>query len=206
METRQILRTFLSGLAVVLPLIVTVAVIAWLVRSAESVLGGALKWLLPESAYIAGMGIAIGLGAIFLVGIAARARLFQSLMLAIERRFNNIPLVKTLYGAVRDLVSLFSRGDGDKRFSKMVAVRWDGQPFRLFGFITMEDFSTLPIKADDDEVAVYLPMSYQIGGYMVLVPRHRLDTVDMPLEDGMRFVITAGMSAGPRTDERSRSR
>lgn len=194
MNARNLLTTFISGLAVTLPLIVTLAVIVWLVRSLESVLGGILQWLLPSGLYVMGMGILAGLAAIFLIGVAARARLFGTLLEAVERQFNSIPLVKTLYGAVRDLVSLFSSQDKESRFSRMVMVQWPGVPMRLFGFVTLEDFSRLPVAAEDEDVAVYMPMSYQIGGYMAVIPRRHLTPVDMSLEDGMRFVLTAGMS------------
>ncbi|MEQ9737605.1 MAG: DUF502 domain-containing protein, partial [Algiphilus sp.] len=128
------------------------------------------------------------------VGLATRVLLFQSLVDAFEKLLNRIPLVKTLYGAARDLMDLFSRQGQDAKFSKMVAVAWPGVPLRLFGFITVEDFSRLDIEVAEGEVAVYLPLSYQIGGYMALIPRQYLEPVDMSLEEGMRFVVTAGMS------------
>lgn len=194
MSLRKLLTTFLSGLVVSLPIIVTLAVLVWLVVVAESVMGGALAFLLPEGAYVAGMGLIVGIGLIFAVGMATRIILFQSMVDTAERQLNRIPLVKTLYGAVRDLMGLLSNQDKSARFSKMVLVAWPGVPMRLFGFITLEDFSALGIEAEGDEVAVYLPLSYQIGGYMALIPRQYLKPVDMKLEEGMRFVVTAGMS------------
>lgn len=197
---RSLLTTFLSGLGVSLPLIVTLAVIVWLVVTLEAVLGSVLAFLLPSGFYIAGMGLLAGIGVIFVLGLATRFILFQSLVGAVERQLNRIPLVKTLYGAVRDLIGLMSNQDQSARFSKMVTVAWPGVPMRLFGFITLEDFSRLDLEVDDDEVAVYLPLSYQIGGYMALIPRRHLKPVDMPLEEGMRFVVTAGMSRPSGTE------
>lgn len=194
MTARNLLTTFLRGLAVSLPIIVTLAVLVWLVVAAESVLGGALKFLLPDGVYTRGMGLTIGVIVIFAAGMATRFIVFQSLVTAFERRLNRIPIIKTLYGSVRDLMSLFSKQDEEARFSKMVTVAWPGVPMRLFGFVTLEDFSQLGIEVDDEEVAVYLPLSYQIGGYMALIPRGCLKPVDMKLEEGMRFVVTAGMS------------
>lgn len=194
MTARNLLTTFLRGLAVSLPIIVTLAVLVWLVVAAESVLGGALKFLLPDGVYTRGMGLTIGVIVIFAAGMATRFIVFQSLVTAFERRLNRIPIIKTLYGSVRDLMSLFSKQDEEARFSKMVTVAWPGVPMRLFGFVTLEDFSQIGIEVDDEEVAVYLPLSYQIGGYMALIPRRCLKPVDMKLEEGMRFVVTAGMS------------
>ncbi|WP_420428311.1 DUF502 domain-containing protein [Algiphilus sp.] len=194
MNPSTILKTFLSGLAISLPIVVTIAVIVWLFVAAESVMGSALQLLLPQGAYVTGMGLVTGLAVIFGVGLATRVLLFQSLVDAFEKLLNRIPLVKTLYGAARDLMDLFSRQGQDAKFSKMVAVAWPGVPLRLFGFITVEDFSRLDLEVAEGEVAVYLPLSYQIGGYMALIPRQYLEPVDMSLEEGMRFVVTAGMS------------
>src|SRR3546814_8834964 len=68
---------------------------------------------------------------------------------------------------------------------------------RLVGFVTVEDLSRFEIAAEEECVAVYLPMSYQIGGYTAFIPRKLLTPVDMSLEDAMRFVVTAGVSRSP---------
>ena len=69
---------------------------------------------------------------------------------------------------------------------------------RLLGFVTRADFSHAPGIARADEVAVYLPMSYQVGGYTVLVPRSACTPVDMSREEALKFILTAGLkSASP---------
>jgi uncharacterized membrane protein len=190
---RRLARTFLSGLAVVLPIVVTFAVLAWLVTTAEAVLGAVVRVLLPDGAYPRGLCIALALGLIFGVGVLMEAVYFRRLMGWLEEVLNRIPLVKTVYGAVRDLMSLFSKA-GTRKFSKVVMVKLPGIEARLVGFVTIEDFTGLAIVAGPGEVAVYLPMSYTIGGYTVFLPRECLTPLDMSLEDAMRFVVTAGMS------------
>jgi len=79
-----------------------------------------------------------------------------------------------------------------------VAVRVS-ENIRLIGFVTSEDFSGLPQAskaADKSTVGVYLPMSYQIGGYTVYLPKSQVDPLDMSIEDAMRFTLTAGVSGG----------
>ena len=44
-----------------------------------------------------------------------------------------------------------------------------------------------------DHVAVYLPMSYQLGGYTAILPRTAIKPVDLPIEQAMRFALTAGV-------------
>jgi len=193
MSLARVARTFLSGLAVVLPIVVTAAVLVWVVTMAEALLGAVARVLLPEGRYPRGLGLLLAVGLIFAIGVLMEAVYFRRLMGWIEDGLNRIPLVKTVYGAVRDLMSLFSKA-GTRKFSKVVMVKFPGLEARLIGFVTIEDFTGLAIAAEEGEVAVYLPMSYTIGGYTVLLPRSCLTPLDMSLEDAMRFVVTAGMS------------
>jgi uncharacterized membrane protein len=64
---------------------------------------------------------------------------------------------------------------------------------RLIGFITQEHANTLGIGGGDDLVAVYLPMSYQIGGYTVYLPRSKITETDLTVEQAMRIVLTGGV-------------
>lgn len=193
MSLKRIARTFLSGLAAVLPIVITIAVLLWLVTLAETALGAVVRVFMPEGAYQRGLGLLLALGIVFAVGVLMEAVLFRRLMHWLEGLLNRIPLVKTVYSAVRDLMSLFSKA-GSRKFSKVVLVKFPGTEAQLIGFVTIEDFAGLPIAAGPDTVAVYLPMSYTIGGYTVFLPRHCLTPVDMTLEEAMRFVVTAGMS------------
>lgn len=193
MTVRRIARTFLSGLVVVLPIVVTIALLLWLVNAAETLLGAVVRTVIPDDNYHKGLGLLAALGLVFAVGVLMEAVYFRRLMGWFEEALNRIPLVKTVYSAVRDLMSLFSRS-GSRRFSKVVMVQIPGFPAQLMGFITVEDFAGLPLKLGTESVAVYLPMSYQIGGYTLFLPRNCLTPVEMSLEDAMRFVVTAGLS------------
>ena len=74
---------------------------------------------------------------------------------------------------------------------------------KLLGFVTREDFSDLPAGlAGEGVVAVYLPMSYQIGGYTVMLPRSAIEPVNMSMQDAMKFAVTGGMKAKVSTPGR----
>jgi uncharacterized membrane protein len=64
---------------------------------------------------------------------------------------------------------------------------------KLIGFVTQEHANTLGIGGGDDLVAVYLPMSYQIGGYTIYIPRSRLAETELSVEQAMRVVLTGGV-------------
>ena len=193
MTLNRIVRTFFSGLAVLLPIAITLALLLWLVEFAESLLGGVLRILIPDTAYHGGMGLLAALVLIFVTGLLMEAILFRRIVKWLEGLLDRIPLVKTVYGAVRDLMSLFSK-TGSRKFSKVVLATVPGMEAQLLGFVTLDDYQELPFAAAKETVAVYFPMSYQIGGYTLFLPRERLTPVKMSMEDAMRFVVTAGMS------------
>lgn len=190
---RKAVSIFLTGLFAVLPILVTISLVMWLIGAAEAVLGGLLSVVLPGDAYRRGMGLVVAIVLIFAVGLAMQGLVTKQVLLWIDHNLNRIPLVKTIYGAVRDLTDLVSSSGGQK-LGRVVLLQWPGQPIRLVGFVTVEHLARFAIADAEDTVAVYLPMSYQIGGYTVFVPRRCLTPLDMSLEDAMRFVITAGVS------------
>lgn len=63
--------------------------------------------------------------------------------------------------------------------------------------MTQENLSTLPAGLGTaDDILVYVPLSYQLGGHMVVVSRTQVTPLDLSIEDASRLVFTAGMSIG----------
>lgn len=197
MTFRSLRNIFLTGLAIVLPIVITVWIIWWIGVTFEKTLGGIYTVIFPPSLYFPGLGILMGIGLTFVVGLMTKAWLFRSVFDWWDSLLNRIPLVKTVYGAIQDFMSFVS-GEANTKFNRVVLVEFDQPSMKLMGFVTREDLSRLPDTVDDDEVAVYFPMSYQVGGYTLFLPRSRLQPVDMKMEDAMRFVLTAGLSVRKR--------
>lgn len=187
-------KLFLKGLAVVIPISLTLAILWWLAREAEQLLGGLLQSFLPEGWYVPGMGVISAVAITILVGLLTHVILFQKLFAIGDTLLNRLPLVKTIYSALKDFIGYLSP-DSQMALSKVVLVRVPGQEFEQLGFVMREDFSRLPLQLTVDEpIAVYLPMSYQIGGYTLFLPRSCLTPVDMSFEEGMKLVITGAIS------------
>lgn len=187
-------KLFLKGLAVVIPLALTLAILWWLAGGAERLLGGLLLRFLPQGWYVPGMGLVAGIVITMLIGLLSHVLVFQKLFTYGEEFLNRLPLVKTIYTAIKDFVGYFSP-DSKAAMSKVVLVRLPGQEFEQIGFVTREDFASLPVDLSvADPVAVYLPMSYQIGGYTLFLPRSAVTPIDMSFEEGMKLVLTGGVS------------
>ena len=190
-------RIMFKGLVALLPAVLTIYIVFWLVRSAETVVGAMLKVVLPDGWYIPGMGLLAGLALTFLFGLALNAFLVRRLLGLGEKLMNRIPLVKTLYGSLKEFIGFFT-AKRESQLNQVVTIELDigGTPLRMIGFVTRSDFSDLPPGiGDDGEIAVYIPMSYQIGGYTVIVPRSAVKQVDISINRAMGFVVTGGMTA-----------
>jgi uncharacterized membrane protein len=191
-------RIFLTGLLTVLPVLATLYLVLWLIGTMERFFGAQLKWLMPDEYYRTGMGLLLAVLVIFGVGLLTHALLFRRVFAWAEKLLLEIPLVRSVYGALRDLFGLIANGQ-DADAMQVVSVTLPGTQLRLMGFVTRSEFDDLPAGvARKGEVAVYLPMSYQIGGYMLFVPRELAVPVEMSREDAMKFILTAGLKAAPR--------
>jgi len=191
-------RIFLKGLVAMLPLAITLYVVYWLISTSESLMGPLMKQVLPEGWYFPGLGSLIGVVLIFILGLVLQAWLVRQLFHGIDALLNRLPLIKTIYGSVRDLLGFFTGAEG-KIGDKVVMVQFEsaGNPVRLLGLVTRDTFNDLPDGVTGDaeqQVAVYLPMSYQIGGFTVVVPSASVTPVDMTTEEALRFALTAGVT------------
>lgn len=187
-----LLRLFFKGLATIIPIALTLIITLWLAGLAESGVGRMIDWILPDGWYIRGMGLVAGVALVLAIGLLSQVWLFQKLIELGEAFLDRMPVVKSVYRATKDFVDYFSGDDGE-RFSQVVLVRHPELKVALLGFVTREDFSNLPF-GKEGEVAVYLPLSYQIAGYTIFVPKEWCEPVDMPFEDAVRLILTAAMT------------
>jgi uncharacterized membrane protein len=200
---KSIGTTLITGFITVLPVVLTIYLLYWLVVSSEQVMGGLLQRVLPGVLYFPGMGTLVGLVVIFVVGLLMKAVLVRQLFALGENLLYHLPIIKTVYRAIRDLFDFFS--PKQESFGRVVVVDLAGM--EIIGFVTQENRERLPEAfsgSDADSVLVYLPMSYMIGGYTMLVPRERTRPCNMSMEEAMRFALTAGITG--KQDDTTRPR
>jgi len=192
---KKISKYFVQGLVAILPVVLTVYVLCWLITTTETVLGSAVKLVVSDRLYVPGMGVAAGVLIILGLGLSLNLWVFSRLFAIGEEWVEKVPLVKFLYSSLKDLAQFFD-STKKKGFNKVVMADVLGnKDVGLIGFVTREEFSDLPEHVGDgDKVAVYLPMSYQMGGFTIIIPKSKVRYVDMSIEDAMRFALTAGVS------------
>src|SRR5262249_1263162 len=114
--------TFLRGLAITLPFILTVALLYWLIALAEDSLGSLIRYFFPGVEYWPGLGTVALIAVIFAAGALMHVWFTRRLMLMIDDALDRIPLVKSIYGGLRDVATLLSKNDSKSGFRKVVAV------------------------------------------------------------------------------------
>jgi uncharacterized membrane protein len=191
---KRFTRTFFTGLAVTLPVVATLYILVWMTLATERVLDALLRFVLPKAVYLPGLGVALGVVLVFLVGLLMRTWVARKIFAWIEELMYRVPVVKTVYGALRDFTDFLSRPQ-KQGAKQVVLVRLGGTDLRIMGFVTRDDLADLPPgMSEPGMIMVYMPMSYQVGGYTALVPRASVQTVDMSFEEAVRFTLTAGLS------------
>jgi uncharacterized membrane protein len=189
---KRTLKLVLQGLITVLPLLLTAYCVIWLLSFIEEVSKSFLLNIVPKEQYVPGMGIAAGLMVLFLIGLMVNTYGMQYLVRLGNQIMESIPFVKSIYGAIQDMMSVFSM-NSKKEMKSVVSVEL-GDNTRLIGFITGEQAGQ-KLYPEEDRIGVYLPMSFQIGGFTIYVPRNKVTPLDIPIEDAMRIAITGGVQS-----------
>jgi uncharacterized membrane protein len=182
-------RTFLRGLVTVLPIALTLYVIWWVGSTAQELIGALVERFYPGAESIPGAGLLLGFVLVFALGLVMRAWIGRWLFALGEGVLQRIPFVRTIYGPLKDLAGFFGEGEQKQGFSEVVMV--DLGAAQMMGFVTGTRMTQL--GGGGDQASVYLPMSYQLGGFVVVVPRSRVRPLGISVQDGLRLVLTAGV-------------
>jgi uncharacterized membrane protein len=176
-----LLNYFFRGLLLLVP----ITIIAWALWQALAFLDG----LIPTD--IPGMGLLILLGIITFAGWLGSTIMFHPLVEIGEEMLQRIPFLKTMYGALKDLVEALV---GNKRkFDRPVLIRLgEGMDVHRLGFITQEDLSHLGLGPE--RVAVYMPHAFNWSGNLMIVPVKNITPLHARAADVMKFVVSGGVS------------
>lgn len=186
---KQLLRYFMQGLLITVPIGITILVIVkifgWII-SLFSTMGVVIHPFVDPF-----LAIIVILGLIFLIGYLGSTYLFTPLFSRIERAIERAPLIKIIYSSIKDFLSAFV--GSKKRFNKPVLVLIDkANDIRQMGFITTADLSDIGLEKE--KVAVYLPMSYAFSGKLIIVPGDRITPLNISAADAMKFIVSGGVT------------
>lgn len=181
-----------KGLLTVLPFVITIYLLTWLTNTTE----GLLSPLIPPAFYFPGLGIVLALLVLAVIGIVMNIYVVKLVIDKVHGLFDKLPIIKTLFGAIKDAVDLFEvKKEQDSKKAVSIEV---SSGVTLIGFITSESVAEV-LFPGQNKVAVYVPFSFQIGGYTVYVEADKITDLTVDVETAMRIAVTGGNSIKPKS-------
>ena len=184
---KQIKAYFLAGLAVILPAAVTIKVLLWMLTKLDNVLKPLLVDVFGE--YFFGIGIAIIILLVMAVGVLAKNYVGKRLVRLVERCFDTLPFVRTVYSVVRQLIEPFSSEQGHS-FRQVVLIEYPMKGRFAIGFVAHEHVGTL----DGEElITVFIPSNHLHLGYLVVTSAKDIVHLDISIEEALKVIVSCGI-------------
>ncbi len=188
-------RYLVAGLLVWLPLGATFYVIRLLVGWMDQSLLLLPDRFRPENLLgfnIPGLGVALSLAILLLTGLIAANLFGRKLVNLWEQLLSRIPLVRSVYSAVKQLVETMFADNG-KSFRKVVLVEFPRRGLWTLAFLTSEEQGTVQQATGQDVISVYVPTTPNpTGGYFILVPREDVREIDLSVDEGLKLLLSMG--------------
>jgi uncharacterized membrane protein len=188
---KLLVKNFINGILTIVPILLVFYVVYKIFMFLDGILGNALKPYFKED-YIPGIGLLLTIVLITLLGWLSTRFLTGTIFKVIDKLLEKIPFVKTIYSVIKDTVHSFL---GEKKsFSKVVLISHPGSDMKSVGFLTSEDLKHF-YEPLSHCVAVYIPQTFQVAGFTVLVPMESVEIIDVKPEEAMKFILSGGMTS-----------
>ncbi|MEW6320731.1 MAG: DUF502 domain-containing protein [Acidobacteriota bacterium] len=182
-------RSFITGLVVTVPLVITVAALVWIFRVLDAVASPVGEAIFGRE--VPGLGVAMTAVVVVAVGATATNVIGKRVLQRAESWLLHVPVFKTIYSPVKQLVAAFSP-DNEAGFKRVVVVEVQGRGLVL-GFLTRE-FTLDRGRGSEAFVAVYVPTNHLYLGDVVVFPRDQAFFPEVTVEEGIRIFLTGGMA------------
>ncbi len=186
-------RSFIAGFFVAVPIVVSVAAFIWIFRLVDGWTSPLYVRLLGRE--VPGLGIVTTAVVLLVIGALATNVFGRRILQAGEGYLLRVPLFRTVYSPVKQLVVAFSP-DNEHGF-KRVALIEDPARGYVLGFLTKE-FTIDRGGGPEAVVAVYVPTNHLYLGDVAVLPRDRVSFPDLTVEQGIRIFLTGGMALPAR--------
>lgn len=193
-------RYFITGLLVWVPLAITAWVLSMIVRAMDQSL-----LLLPEVIHpinllgfnIPGVGTVLTLLVIFMTGLLATNFIGQKLVNWWERLLARIPVVNSLYNAVKQISDTLFSPNGNA-FRKALLVQYPRQGSWTIAFLTGQPGGDVVNHLDGNYVSVYIPTTPNpTSGFFLMMPAEDVVELNMSVDEALKYIISMGVVAPP---------
>jgi len=186
-------KSFVTGVFVTVPLVVSVALLLWFFEKADSlfspVIDGIVRAIVPGMSHIPGTGILSGIVIILLVGFLARNVAGRRLLDALDLLIHRIPLFRTVYSTIKQLTNAFSP-ENTRSFKEVLLVEYPREGSYALGFRTMT------VEEGERRLAVvYVPTNNLYLGEVLFLPEENVVRLSMTVEQAVRILVSGGTAA-----------
>lgn len=183
---KKIRTWFLSGIAVILPLGVTIFALVWLFKLLDGLLSEIVIWAFGKE--MPGVGLLLILIVIFSVGILTSNIFGKKIVSYLQRNIGKIPIVKTIYNPVAEIISGIT-SEKSQSFQKVVLVEFPMKGVKSIGFITNNNISV----DNHDKVCVFIPTTPNpTNGFLTMIDKENVDILDISINEGLNMVVSIG--------------
>ena len=192
---KRLHKYFIAGLAVFLPVTITIYLLIVIFRFFDNFFGKIIKIYFLEilGFYIPGTGIILFLVVVFAIGIFMKHFLGKKIFPFFERLFLKAPFVKMIYPATKQIINFIFLKDR-RSFKSVVLVEYPRKGIYTVGFITGDSFKNARDKTKQELITVFIPNSPgPFTGYVVMVPKKDLIVLDISIEEGLRLILSGGV-------------
>lgn len=196
MKSNSLRKYLLAGLVVWLPILVTIMVLRFIVDLLDQTLA-----LLPNSYqpdqllghHIPGIGVVLSLVLLVITGILATNFLGQRLVGWGESILARIPLVRSIYSAVKQVIhALLSTNS--QAFRKVLLIQYPREGLWTIAFQTGETSSEMNQKANDEMVSLFVPTTPNpTSGFLMMLPKRDVIEIDMTIDEALKYIISLGV-------------
>lgn len=189
---QRITGYFLRGFIILLPLLVTIWLLWFVFTFLDSILGNIITFMVGRP--LPGVGLAVTLILIFLVGYFATYIIGAQLFKFGEELLYRVPIVKSIYSAVKQINDvLFMQKKADE-YRRACLVEYPRKGLWSVGFITSDAATEIEAKAKQKMINVFIPnIPTPATGFLVLVPARDVVLLDMKIEDAFKYIISGGV-------------
>lgn len=194
---------FIGGLAVVVPFVITLVVLATIVRYIVNYLSAVIgvSGQQPSPVMLAA-AIGLLLGVVLFVGFLTQIRYGETFIAYVDAGLARVPGFGSIYESFREMSDVMMESD-EQSFRDVKLVEFPHEGAYTLGFLTAESAGALKAAAGRrDLVTLFLPLAPNpvMGGHLVHVPSDRVMDVDMTVDEGIRTVVTSGVATGGPSD------
>ena len=186
---KQFRANFLTGLAIVMPAVISIGVVVWLFQSVSNAMDR-LFFFLPPAWWRAWLALAVTVLLICLIGRYGRSYIGRKALEWMDHTILRVPLVNKIYGTIKQVNQSFSNNKSS--FKQVVLITFPHARCRSVGFVTGEQKGLGPEKL----VSVFIPTTPNpTSGFLMLAPESEIVRLNMSVGDGIKFIISLGAIA-----------